>query len=109
MVVLRERRQVQELPAVRLLVTEHLALHVRCPAVSVGTFPAEVHAVERPPTLAMVRHPSIKVPLQLRLPFLDDGSPQASAGLSCCATLIRHPPRSPILCSPVYTAEQPRR
>ncbi len=43
-VVLRERRQVQELPRVRLVVTEHQALHVRCPrcqAVSVGAFPAE--------------------------------------------------------------------
>jgi transposase len=43
-VVLRERRQVQDLPRVRLVVTEHQALHVRCPAcqaVSVGTFPAE--------------------------------------------------------------------
>src|SRR5258707_3794343 len=43
-VVLRERRQVSELPAVRLVVREHQALHVRCPgcqAVSVGTFPAE--------------------------------------------------------------------
>ncbi len=43
-VVLRERRQVQELPVVRLVVTEHQALHVRCLAcqtVSVGTFPAE--------------------------------------------------------------------
>jgi transposase len=43
-VVLRERRQVQELPAVRLYVTEHQALHVRCgqcQAVSMGTFPAE--------------------------------------------------------------------
>jgi transposase len=42
--VLRERRQVQDLPRVRLAVTEHQALHVRCPAcqtVSVGTFPAE--------------------------------------------------------------------
>ena len=41
--LLRERRQVQELPAVRLRVTEYQALHVRCPqcqAVSVGTFPA---------------------------------------------------------------------
>jgi transposase len=45
-VVLRERRQVQELPpAVRLIVSEHRALHVRCPHcahVSVGGFPAEV-------------------------------------------------------------------
>jgi transposase len=43
-VVLRERRQVQELPPVRLVVTEHQALHVRCPAcqmVSVGAFPAQ--------------------------------------------------------------------
>jgi transposase len=43
-VVLRERRQVRELPALRLVVREHQALHVRCPhcqAVSVGTFPAE--------------------------------------------------------------------
>ena len=41
---LRERRQVHELPPVRLVVTEHQALHVRCPAcqtVSVGAFPAE--------------------------------------------------------------------
>ncbi len=43
-VVLRERRQVQDLPRIRLVVTEHQALHVRCPhcqAVSVGAFPAE--------------------------------------------------------------------
>lgn len=43
-VVLRERRQVHELPPVRLLVHDHQAAHVRCPAcqqVSVGTFPAE--------------------------------------------------------------------
>ena len=41
-VVGRERRQVQEVPPVRLHVTEHRALRVRCPrcqAVSVGTFP----------------------------------------------------------------------
>jgi transposase len=40
----RERRQVQDLPRVRLVVTEHQALHVRCPrcpAVGVGAFPAE--------------------------------------------------------------------
>jgi transposase len=43
-VVLRERRQVHELPPLRLLVREHHAGHVRCPAchtVRVGTFPAE--------------------------------------------------------------------
>jgi transposase len=39
-----ERRQVHELPPVRLLIREHRALHVRCPSceqLSVGTFPAE--------------------------------------------------------------------
>jgi transposase len=44
-VVGRERRQVHELPPVRLVVTEHQVLHVRCAAcqhISVGTFPAEV-------------------------------------------------------------------
>lgn len=43
-VVLSERRQVYELPPLRLLVREHRALHVRCPtcaAVTVGTFPVE--------------------------------------------------------------------
>jgi transposase len=43
-VVARERRQVQELPPVRLHVTEHQALSLRCPAcqrVSVGPFPPE--------------------------------------------------------------------
>jgi transposase len=43
-VELRERRQVQELPPLRLVVTEHQALHVRCPAchtVSAGQFPAQ--------------------------------------------------------------------
>jgi transposase len=43
-VLVRERRQVQELPPGQLVVTEHQALHVRCPhcqQVSVGTFPAE--------------------------------------------------------------------
>src|SRR5258708_24224072 len=43
-VVLRERRQVHELPAVRLPVTEPRALHLRCPRcqhVTVGAFPAE--------------------------------------------------------------------
>ena len=44
-VVVRERRQVYELPPLQLQITEHQALHVRCPvcqAVSVGTFPSEV-------------------------------------------------------------------
>jgi transposase len=43
-VLLRERRQVRDLPRIRLRVTEHQALHVRCPscqAVSVGAFPPE--------------------------------------------------------------------
>ena len=42
-VVLRERRQVQDLPVARLHITEHQALQVRCPEcaqVSVGVFPA---------------------------------------------------------------------
>ncbi len=44
-VLLRERRQVHDLPRLRLCVTEHQALHVRCPAcqaVGVGTFPPAV-------------------------------------------------------------------
>ena len=43
-VVGRERRQVQELPPLRLRITEHHALRVRCPAchaVTVGAFPLE--------------------------------------------------------------------
>jgi transposase len=43
--LVRERRQVQEMPRVRLVVTEHQAVHVRCPVcaqVSVGRWPAEV-------------------------------------------------------------------
>jgi transposase len=43
-VVARERRQVHELPPLRLWVREHQALHVRCQAcqhVSAGTFPAD--------------------------------------------------------------------
>ena len=44
-VVLRERRQVHQLPPLRLWVTEHQALHLRCSgcqAVTAGTLPAEV-------------------------------------------------------------------
>ncbi len=43
-VVLRERRQVHEVPPLRLVVHEHHALHLRCPtcqAVTVGACPAE--------------------------------------------------------------------
>jgi transposase len=43
-VVSYERRQVHELPPVRLVIREHQALHVRCPSgeqLSVGAFPAE--------------------------------------------------------------------
>lgn len=44
-VVARERRQVHELPPLRLVVQEHQALHLRCPAcqqVSAAPFPVEV-------------------------------------------------------------------
>jgi transposase len=43
-VVVRERRQVRELPPLRLQITEHQALHVRCPScqhMNVGDFPPE--------------------------------------------------------------------
>jgi transposase len=54
-VVRRERRQVHEVPAVRLRVREHQALHVRCPAcqaVNVGTFPPRRRAAPRGPVRA---------------------------------------------------------
>jgi transposase len=44
-VVLRERRQVQELPPLRLRSTEHQRVHLRCPTgahLSAGAFPAAV-------------------------------------------------------------------
>jgi transposase len=43
-VLLRERRQVQDVPPMRLVVREHQALHVRCPAcqrMTAGAFPPE--------------------------------------------------------------------
>lgn len=43
-IVARERRQVQDLPPIRLRVTEHQVLSLRCPAcqqVTAGAFPAE--------------------------------------------------------------------
>jgi len=47
-VVVRERRQVHELPpGVRLQIRDHQALHVRCPTcahISVGDFPAEARS-----------------------------------------------------------------
>jgi transposase len=50
--VRRERRQVHDLPPLRLRITEHQALHVECPAcqtVSGGVFPPEA------PSRAQVR------------------------------------------------------
>jgi transposase len=43
-VLVRDRRKVQDVPPVRLVVREHHAVHVRCPAcqtVNVGTFPPD--------------------------------------------------------------------
>ena len=50
-VVARERRQVQDLPPIRLHVTEHQTLSVRCPAchqVTTGAFPAAAPSRTRP-------------------------------------------------------------
>ena len=70
-VVLRERRQVHELPpGVRLQITEHQALHVRCPTcahVSVGAFPAE--APSRAQYGAQVRALAVYLVEQQHLPL----------------------------------------
>ena len=70
-VVLRERRQVHELPpGVRLQISEHRALHVRCPScaqVSVGTFPAE--APSRAQYGAQVRALAVYLVEQQHLPL----------------------------------------
>jgi transposase len=70
-VVLRERRQVQELPpVVRLVVCEHQVLHVRCPHcahVSPGTFPAE--ASSRAQYGARVRALAVYLVEQQHLPL----------------------------------------
>ena len=70
-VVLRERRQVHELPpGVRLQIREHRALHVRCPTcaqVSVGTFPAE--APSRAQYGAQVRALAVYLVEQQHLPL----------------------------------------
>src|SRR5260221_5614922 len=70
-VVLYERRQVHELPPVmRLRVTEHRALHVRCPScerVSIGPFPA--HVTSRAQYGARVRALAVYLVEQQHVPF----------------------------------------
>src|SRR5690242_16679964 len=70
-VVLRERRQVHDLPAVeRLVVRGHQAVHVRCSTcahVSVGTFPAE--AASRAQYGARVRALAVYLVEQQHLPL----------------------------------------
>jgi transposase len=70
-VVLRERRQVHELPpAVRLQITEHQALHVRCPTcahISVGAFPAQ--APSRAQYGAQIRAVAVYLVEQQHLPL----------------------------------------
>jgi transposase len=70
-VVLRERRQVHELPSdVRLVVREHRALHVRCPAcahLTVGAFPSE--APSRAQYGARVRALAVYLVEQQHLPL----------------------------------------
>jgi len=60
-VVLRERRQVQYLPPLRLVVREHQALHVRClacQAVTVGAFGSEATCLRLPNTTPSCSPPS---------------------------------------------------
>jgi transposase len=70
-VVLRERRQVHELPpGVRLQITEHQALHLRCPRcahVSVGDFPTE--APSRAQYGAQIRALAVYLVEQQHLPL----------------------------------------
>jgi transposase len=70
-IVLRERRQVHELPpGVRLQITEHQALHVRCPRcahVSVGDFPTD--APSRAQYGAQVRALAVYLVEQQHLPL----------------------------------------
>jgi len=70
-VVLRERRQIHDLPpGVRLQITEHQALHVRCPRcahVSVDAFPAE--APSRAQYGAQVRALAVYLVEQQHLPL----------------------------------------
>ena len=69
-VVLRERRQVQDLPVTRLQITEHQALQVRCPVgthVSVGVFPVE--ASSRAQYGARVRALAVYLLEQQLLPY----------------------------------------
>ncbi len=76
---LKERRQIYDLPEVRLLVREHQVEEVRCPAcqqVSRGTFPAGVEApVQYGPklrALAVYLHEYQLVPLARVSELLDD-------------------------------------
>ena len=65
-----ERRQVHELPPVRLLIREHRALHVRCPRcaqVSVGTFAAE--APSRAPYGPQLRALAVYLVEQQLIPY----------------------------------------
>jgi transposase len=74
-----ERRQVQELPAIRLMVQEHQVEVVRCPQcqqVSRGTFPPEVSAPTQyganVKALAVYLHQYQLVPLERSVEVLED-------------------------------------